>query len=631
MRQSIYCAFVLLLAFGVSFLAIQTWSGAIVKVLAVWLPFEGLFHVHRIYVFHKLNVTNHPLPEDDVQARLVQFKTLVGVIDMKEFLSGWFMNAPFDLLRRNEVLDFIAYGFWYRDRAQMSETEQQLVSDTLEDLEQAFSFQIPEGTNPDLQFMAHLWQPLRVFHKPLLVHTISEASVVLTHAVLLFIGFKRHNCSSFTYWTKHMGPPPHEPPLGKEDAPAVQIAAAGEPMLDPIGDALKMGGPGASLDQRRRDAEHWKRLHIAVMHTTTAAQSGVGYLVNAAGGGVGSLLDSHCSTATPASPGTIHAPDEGSAEAWSVWKKTYLGRWRAALLQAVGGVSLPFASEMRTLFGAEDGPAIVQTHGASPRTPGRSPRAASPHAPIKQRESESMEPIVFLHGVGFGLLPYLGFVHKLLRAFSGHPVIVLEVRHVSLRLCTQAKTVDELTKGIAQVMERHCVKAAHFVAHSFGTFVVAHTAHLYPDLIKSTLLCDPVCMLTCCPQLLHNFIYREPEGVLGLWKKPLDLFKRAVARDLIIAEAFCRRFWWHTLMLWPNELPPVTILSLSHQDELVPCELVQRQLQLDMRDEGGARENSGGVLEVVVSPGEHGAFVMKPSLQDRLLKQYEQAIRRVYQ
>jgi len=138
-------------------------------------------------------------------------------------------------------------------------------------------------------------------------------------------------------------------------------------------------------------------------------------------------------------------------------------------------------------------------------------------------------------------------------------------------------------------------------------------------------------MLTCCPQLLHNFIYREPEGVFGLWKKPLDFFKRAVARDLIIAEAFCRRFWWHTLMLWPDELPPATILSLSHQDELVPCELVQRQLQQDMTTQADPDFVSRDrVLSVVVTPGQHGAFVMKPGLQDRLLQQYRQAIHDVY-
>lgn len=91
--------------------------------VAIWLVLEGLFYVHRIYLLHKvrrfivtwvclydgriicgigvvhapvaacaqlehfcvqLNATNHPLPEDDVQQRLAQFRTLVGVVDMKE-------------------------------------------------------------------------------------------------------------------------------------------------------------------------------------------------------------------------------------------------------------------------------------------------------------------------------------------------------------------------------------------------------------------------------------------------------------------------------------------------------------------------------------------------------------------
>lgn len=84
-------------------------------------------------------------------------------------------------------------------------------------------------------------------------------------------------------------------------------------------------------------------------------------------------------------------------------------------------------------------------------------------------------------------------------------------------------------------------------------------------------------------------------------------------------------------MLWPDELPPATILSLSHQDELVPCELVQRQLQQDMTTQADPDFVSRDrVLSVVVTPGQHGAFVMKPGLQDRLLQQYRQAIHDVY-
>jgi pimeloyl-ACP methyl ester carboxylesterase len=59
----------------------------------------------------------------------------------------------------------------------------------------------------------------------------------------------------------------------------------------------------------------------------------------------------------------------------------------------------------------------------------------------------------------------------------------------------QAKTVDELVRELVHVLSRHRVHSAHFIAHSFGTFVVAHLRHLYGSLIKSALLCDPV---RCC-------------------------------------------------------------------------------------------------------------------------------------
>lgn len=52
------------------------------------------------------------------------------------------------------------------------------------------------------------------------------------------------------------------------------------------------------------------------------------------------------------------------------------------------------------------------------------------------------------------------------------------------------------------------------------------------------MIIDPVCMLTCCPKLLHSFVYKVPElGVqlltpLGL----MDIARYVCSRDLIIAE-----------------------------------------------------------------------------------------------
>jgi hypothetical protein len=55
------------------------------------------------------------------------------------------------------------------------------------------------------------------------------------------------------------------------------------------------------------------------------------------------------------------------------------------------------------------------------------------------------EPIFFAHGVGLGLLPYLGFVLKL--AALGRPVIAIEYPHLAMRWTPHIPTVDEASWG----------------------------------------------------------------------------------------------------------------------------------------------------------------------------------------
>lgn len=57
-------------------------------------------------------------------------------------------------------------------------------------------------------------------------------------------------------------------------------------------------------------------------------------------------------------------------------------------------------------------------------------------------------------------------------------------------------------------------------------------------------LIDPVCQFCVWPQLLQNFVYKMPmmnNGILGL----IDGARWLFARDLVISEAFCRKFVWH--------------------------------------------------------------------------------------
>lgn len=65
--------------------------------------------------------------------------------------------------------------------------------------------------------MSHLWDPLNVTVRPLLFYGATEAVGLLSHAVLLASGFRRHSHShvgAAHYWVRRAGdaPPPLPPP-----------------------------------------------------------------------------------------------------------------------------------------------------------------------------------------------------------------------------------------------------------------------------------------------------------------------------------------------------------------------------------------------------------------------------------
>jgi hypothetical protein len=62
--------------------------------------------------WRSLSATKHLPPGDSTICRLAVIYSLVGALDMKQFLSGWFKDAPFEQLRMENVKDFFAYGLW---------------------------------------------------------------------------------------------------------------------------------------------------------------------------------------------------------------------------------------------------------------------------------------------------------------------------------------------------------------------------------------------------------------------------------------------------------------------------------------------------------------------------------------
>ena len=57
---------------------------------------------------------------DRVQQVKERFLELPGVLSIQDFLSGWFHGAPFDSICRENVLDFVAYGFYSQNYADLT-------------------------------------------------------------------------------------------------------------------------------------------------------------------------------------------------------------------------------------------------------------------------------------------------------------------------------------------------------------------------------------------------------------------------------------------------------------------------------------------------------------------------------
>ena len=93
----------------------------------------------------------------------------------------------------------------------------------------------------------------------------------------------------------------------------------------------------------------------------------------------------------------------------------------------------------------------------------------------------------FLDANGWFLLqtPYIHFMRMLFAATSSHPMIVLEFRHVSMRLCFRAGEVDHAAHAVAAIVQLLGFKEACVVGHSFGTFVASRLCQLHPSLVQS--------------------------------------------------------------------------------------------------------------------------------------------------
>lgn len=583
-----------------------------------------------------------------------QFERFLGLRDVfciREFLSGWFMGAPADSIRRGNVEEFVAYGFHCRLLGQLDEAQRAQIERFVDDVEAAWGVSFPPGFDPDLPFMAHVWEPLRAHHKPLAMFALTELLARAAHVLMFLMGFRPGRQGRFTYW--------HAPPLAGK---AAAFAEAQLPLSPPLSPAPRRGV--ATLRRHSTSEVVAEAVHHAAEHAldATLAVTSTAAAVVAAQHPHGLATPLSPRTLPPsaahrsASPGLLRSPGMAavSAERAASSPPGLVLPEAAVAADGLGGAAAGSSLRRRAKNDSAADYALVDYAAAAAEAenervePATEAAAAEADAEVRLAASPfrlpALEvpraspadsagsvgggsvgvpaargaggtrpdvPVVFLHGVGFGVLPYLHLVRDIQQACSSTPVLMVEVPHVALRLCWEAQAVDDVAHAVAAMLRRHGYRRCCVVGHSYGTFVASRLCQLHPELVHSACLLDPVAMLTCYPQLLHNFIYKTPTAanftsVFGA----VDLLRFLCSRDLTIAQAFCRKFQWSELMLWPQDLPRRSLVVLSGRDDLVPSELVMAHIKL-----------TGHPAQVMHHPDlGHGGILLCPPWQERFVQ-----------
>lgn len=103
------------------------------------------------------------------------------------------------------------------------------------------------------------------------------------------------------------------------------------------------------------------------------------------------------------------------------------------------------------------------------------------------------KPIVFIHGIGAGLMCYVTFIAKLMAIDA--PIFCIELPFVSMHCVEDVPTMQETVRDLQNMLQRHQFEDAVFVSHSLGTAVTSWVVKYMSKNVAGVIFLDPVCFM----------------------------------------------------------------------------------------------------------------------------------------
>lgn len=204
---------------------------------------------------------------------------------------------------------------------------------------------------------------------------------------------------------------------------------------------------------------------------------------------------------------------------------------------------------------------------------------------FQYNNSENRETIIFIHGFGFGIEPYLYYILRLRRKFN---LIVLILPNISnMEYCTYMKNInyDKIfpeyctwRKHIKNIMIKNNISKINFIAHSFGTVILGLLLKDEWILNKTNkkVLMEPVCFVDKSYKI-YRYINEPKEGNYNTISK---IFNEFVYKDLYLRYVTQRflygpEFWIRDY----NKLTENSLIVLSEKDQVVPTDEIYEKMK----------------------------------------------------
>ncbi|KAF4443511.1 ribose-phosphate pyrophosphokinase [Fusarium acutatum] len=192
--------------------------------------------------------------------------------------------------------------------------------------------------------------------------------------------------------------------------------------------------------------------------------------------------------------------------------------------------------------------------------------------------SKTRLPILFIHGIGVGLYPYIKFLAEINAADSADGdvgIIAVEIISVSSRITGSAMLKQEMCEEIHRILSSHGWEDCVLVSHSYGSVVAAQLLRDPKTSISigPVIFIDPVSFLLHLPDVAYNFICRRPSETKE------HLLSYFGSKDIGIAHTLFRRFFWADNLLWKKDLQdrPVAV-ALASRDSIIDTKSIRAYL-----------------------------------------------------